>query len=93
LNKRERDVVAIHLATREFLNVIGILLAAVIRAEAALPTELASRLTRWSQTYAGHPNHAVICDRVGRASAAGHPLTPPKPAVARVPVETNTQQH
>lgn len=67
LNKRERDAVAINLATREFLYVISVLLAAVIRANAVLPIDVADRLKRWAQTYVGHPDHPAICSLVARA--------------------------
>jgi hypothetical protein len=64
----ERDFVAINLAAREFFEVIRFLLVSVIRR-----TDLSDRLIRWSQTYVGHPDHAVIVNLVGRAIVAGHP--------------------
>lgn len=71
LTKQERDEVAINLATREFLYVIKLLLSAVIRADAAIPTDLAPCLVRWARTYDSHPDHSVICSLVARAISAG----------------------
>jgi len=68
----ERDFVAINLAAREFLDVIRFLLVSVVRGKVAIPTDLSDRLTRWSQTYVGHPDHAAIVNLVGRAIVAGH---------------------
>jgi hypothetical protein len=73
LSTRERDVVAINLATREFLYVIKLLLAAVDRSDAAIPTDLARQLTRWARSYVGHPDHPAICSLVARASSIGRP--------------------
>jgi hypothetical protein len=73
LAARERDVVAMNLAAREFFDVIRFLLVSVVRRKVAIPTDLSDRLIRWSQTYVGHPDHAVIVNLVGRAIVAGHP--------------------
>ena len=69
LSTRERDVVAINLATRDYFDVITMLLAAVDRADAAIPTDLARQLTRWARTYVGHPDHPAICGLVAQAVA------------------------
>jgi hypothetical protein len=69
----ERDFVAINLAAREFLDVIRFLLVSVVRRKVAVPTDLSDRLIRWSQTYVGHPDHAMIVNLVGRAIVAGDP--------------------
>jgi hypothetical protein len=61
--------VAINLATREFLYVIRLLLAAVVRADAAIPTDLGGRLMRWAEAYVGHPDHPAICSLVARATS------------------------
>jgi hypothetical protein len=73
LDTRERDVVAISLATREFLYVIKLLLGAVVRSDASIPTDLGDRLMRWAQTYVGHPDHPAICSHVARAISIGRP--------------------
>lgn len=73
LDTRERDVVAINLATREFLYVIKLMLAAVIRSDAAIPTDLGHRLMRWAEAYVGHPDHLAICSLVARAISIGRP--------------------
>jgi hypothetical protein len=69
----ERDFVAMNLAAREFFEVTRFLLVSVVRRKVAIPTDLSDRLIRWSQTYVGHPDHAVIVNLVGRAIVAGHP--------------------
>ena len=71
----ERDFVAINLAAREFFEVIRFLLVSVARRKVAIPTDLSDRLIGWSQTYVGHPDHAVIVNLVGRAIVAGHPAS------------------
>jgi hypothetical protein len=75
LSTRERDVVAINLATREFFNAIKFLLAAAVRADAPIPTELGRQLTRWARTYVGHPDHPAICRLVAQASSVRRPAS------------------
>jgi hypothetical protein len=84
--------VAINLATREFLNVITLLLAAVVRADASLPTDVAHRLIRWSRTYVGHPDHAAISGLVARAISTGRPsIYHDRPLGVPSAVQTDTQ--
>jgi hypothetical protein len=92
LNPQERDAVAIHLATREFFYAIRVLLRVVVRADVTVPKDLGARLACWSQTYVGHPDHAVIRDLVKKARTAGryHAATP-EVAAARRRVEATAQ--
>ena len=69
----ERDFVAINLAAREFFDVISFLLVSVVHGKVAIPTDLSDRLTRWSQTYVGHPDHAAIVNLVSQAIEGPRP--------------------
>jgi hypothetical protein len=83
----ERDFVAINLAAREFFDVIRFLLVSVVRGKVAIPTDLSDRLTRWSQTYVGHPDHAAIVNLVSRAIVASHRAGESRVPLRRFPAE------
>src|SRR2546430_7611925 len=64
LTPQERDSAAINLATREFLYVIKLLMAAAVRDNAAIPADVGHHLIRWARTYDGHPDHPALCGLV-----------------------------
>ena len=84
---------AINLATREFLYVIKLMLAAVVRSDAAIPTDLGHRLMRWAGAYVGHPDHPAICSLVARAISIGRPaIYHDRPLGTRSPVQRHRNQ-